>query len=120
MEQLLPRQHGMDSNSVITVSFVGGPYDGCMSATQKDRVLCGQIEMPVSPNILRLLTGEAAGDEEAIHAVARYRLALTPRGPRYRFHGLHGVDRRESRDLAVWHHALLAAWKQVLGQQRRS
>jgi hypothetical protein len=99
----------VNSNSLISVSFVGGPYDGCISATQIDRALGGQIEMPVSPNILRLLTGEAAGDEVAIHAVARYRLALTPRGARYWFSGLHRVNQRESRELAVWHHAMLAS-----------
>ncbi|MEX2139192.1 MAG: hypothetical protein WD894_08025 [Pirellulales bacterium] len=108
----------MDNTNSNSVSFVGGPYDGCVPARQKNCVLCGQIAMPVSSNILRLLTGEAAGDETPIRAVARYRLELTQRGPRYRFHCFHSVDRGESKELAVWHHALLAAWNRVVGQQR--
>ena len=84
-----------------------------------DSTLCGEIEMPVSPNVLRLLTGEGPGEETVIRAVARYRLLLTARGPRYRFQGFQRVGQDERRALAVWHHAMLTAWEKIKGQHRR-
>jgi hypothetical protein len=109
----------VDSTNTIHVSFVGGPYDGCVSTTQPgNNQLSTQIEMPVSPNVLRLLCGEAAGDEKPIRAVASYRLILTPYGPRYRFASFHRVGQRQSQDLALWHHALIAAWNTVLRRDK--
>jgi hypothetical protein len=109
----------MDSTNTIHVSFVGGPYDGCISTTQPgNNDLSMQIEMPVSPNVLRLLAGEVAGDEAPIRAVASYRLMLTPNGPRYRFAGFQRVGRRQREELSVWHHALIAAWNSVLGREK--
>ena len=97
------------------VSFVGGPFDGCVFARRGATELCQQIGMPISRNILRLLSGEPAGDEQRIRTVATYRLALTSRGPRYLFRHLEPIAGRESKELAVWHHALLTAWNKVLG-----
>jgi hypothetical protein len=116
---MLPHGANVDSTNSIRVSFVGGPYDGCVSARQKNSPLSAQIEMPVSPNILRLLNGEAAGEETSICAVARYRLALTPRGPRYRFYCFHRLGRDERRAFGVWHHAMLSAWEKIKEQNRQ-
>jgi len=108
----------MNRSQSNIVSFIGGPYDGCLRARPQNSTLYGEIQMPVSVNILRLLTGEAAGDEGPIRAVATYRLVLTPYGPRYRFHAFDRVGRAERTELANWHHALLSAWEKVKEQER--
>src|SRR5687767_12027674 len=116
---MLPQQHRMESINTIHVSFVGGPYDGCVSTTQPGNdELSMQIEMPVSPNVLRLLAGEAAGDEAPIRTVASYRLMLAPDGPRYRFAYFQRVGRRQREELSVWHSALIAAWNSVLKREQ--
>ena len=106
---------GMHYSDFNSVSFVGGPFDGCVFARRGTSELCRQIGMPISRNILRLLSGEPAGDEQTIRSVATYRLVATAYGPRYLFHCSERVDAGESKELAVWHHALLAAWNKVLG-----
>jgi hypothetical protein len=105
----------MDNSNANRVSFVGGPFDGCIFARRGNAALCRQIGMPISRNILRLLSGDPAGEEQIIRTVATYRLTVTPCGPRYLFHHAERIDQRESKELAVWHHALLSAWNKVLG-----
>jgi hypothetical protein len=75
--------------------------------------------MPVSANILRMLSGEAACDGRPIRAVALYRLMLTPRGPRYCFDAFHRIAAAESKELSAWHHALLCAWNKIQQERRR-
>jgi len=109
----------MDASQSPIVSFVGGPYDGCISPRKPDQALSGQLAMPVSANILRMLSGEAACDGRPIRAVASYRLALTPRGPRYFFHAFHRIAPAESKELSDWHQALLCAWNKIQQARRR-
>jgi hypothetical protein len=109
----------MEANSLDHVSFVGGPYDGCISPRKPDQALSGQLAMPVSANILRMLSGEAACDGRSIRAVAAYRLALTPHGPRYFFQAFHRIAPAESKELSDWHHALLCAWNKIQQARRR-
>jgi hypothetical protein len=109
----------MEASSLDHVSFVGGPYDGCVSPRQANQALCGQLAMPVSANILRMLSGEAACDGRPIRAVASYRLALTARGPRYYFHSFHRIGPAESKELSDWHHSLLCAWNKIQQARRR-
>jgi hypothetical protein len=118
LEQTLPKHIAVESNTFNRVSFVGGPYDGSVSSRRKNSVLCDRIQMPVSSNILRLLTGESLGDETPIRAVATYRLVVTPGGPRYRFHCFQRLGRDERRALTVWHHAMLSAWEKIKQQHR--
>jgi hypothetical protein len=76
--------------------------------------------MPLSSSILNMLSGEPAGDPRPISAVAQYRLALTPLGPRYLFHCFHRIAPAESKELSAWHHALLCAWNKALQEQHRT
>ena len=109
----------METSSLHHVSFVGGPYDGCISPRQSKQTLCAQIAMPVSANILRMLSGEAVCDGRPIRAVAAYRLVFTPHGPRYRFHSFRKIASAESRELSDWHQALLCAWNKIQQERRR-
>jgi hypothetical protein len=109
----------MEPRNPHCVSFVGGPYDGCVSPQQSGQALSGQLAMPVSSNILRMLAGEAACDGRPIRAVASYRLALTPLGPRYNFHSFHSIAPAESKELSAWHQALLCAWNKIQQARRR-
>jgi hypothetical protein len=109
----------MENTQVITVSFIGGPYDGCIR-TVPQRTLCGEIEMPVSQNVLRILTGDPVGEAAPIRLVARYRLLLSGNGCRFRFHGFRRVSRDEERSLAGWHRAMLAVWKAATATGRQS
>jgi hypothetical protein len=110
----------MDNSGLNTVRFVGGPYDGCDRATSLHSTLCGAIEMPVSRNVLRLLTGEDVGQQTPIHCVASYRLVLTPDGPRYLFSSYRRLmDRAERRSLEVWLQAMLSAWQRIKESGRR-
>jgi hypothetical protein len=107
----------VDSNSLITVGFIGGPYDGCVR-TVTQRALAGDIEMPLSRNVLQILTGDPVGGEASIRLVARYRLLMTGHGLRFRFFGFRRVSRDEEKSLGAWHHAMLAVWRAATNQQR--
>ena len=109
----------METYGLNRVAFVGGPYDGCILPRPSNQPLCAQIAMPVSANILRMLSGEAACDGRPIRAVASYRLILTPRGPRYHFHSFHSIAPTESKELSEWQQALLCAWNKIQQARRR-
>jgi hypothetical protein len=117
---MLRQPADMESSHLSRLRFVGGPYDGCDRATSLHSTLCGAIEMPVSRNVLRLLTGEDVGPQAPIHCVASYRLVLTPDGPRYWFSSYRRViDRAESRSLEVWLQTMLSAWQRIRESSRR-
>jgi hypothetical protein len=119
LEQVLPYLDRMETTNLPCVSFVGGPYDGCVSPRPAQQEFSGQIAMPVSANILNMLSGKAACDARPIRVVALYRLVLTPRGRRYRFHSFHRIEGAESTELTAWHHALLRAWNKILHERRQ-
>lgn len=95
------------------VTFVGGPYDGCTEVNCGYFDLNEQVEMPVSPNILRLLNDEKPGREAKIRSVAVYRLVRASQGPQFRFLRSRPPMPGESDNLAQWHHSVLESWGRV-------
>ncbi|HWB09496.1 MAG TPA: hypothetical protein VG826_09740 [Pirellulales bacterium] len=75
----------MESSERTRVEFVGGPYDGFQYEVPASLLPPGNIALPVSETIQRMLTGYSATEPTPTTSMAIYRFDRTR--CRYRFLG---------------------------------
>lgn len=94
-----------------TVAFVGGPYDGYEHCVEPgDQCLHEALELPISPNIIRVLSGEDPGARRSPRCVATYSLTLEDGVCQYAFRGSRLAGRREAREMNEWCREMFRAW----------
>jgi hypothetical protein len=84
-------------------TFNGGPYDGLEPIDWHEYRLGTEVEVPISADLLRLLSGEKPGPPTSLSGVAVYRFEVTRLGVRFHFLKRRAVKPAERRLLETWH-----------------
>jgi hypothetical protein len=84
-------------------TFRGGPYDGLQPVDWTDYRLGDEVEVPISPRLLYLLSGEPCGAAAALTGIAIYRFELSKFGIRFMFVKRRMIRRDERSRLESWH-----------------
>jgi hypothetical protein len=84
-------------------TFTGGPYDGLEPIDWHEYRLGAEVEVPISTDLLRLLTNEQPGPLTPLSGVAVYRFEVTRLGVRFHFLKRRPVKPAERSQMETWH-----------------